>query len=246
MAPKNAILDRARKQIEQQLKQAEDDRRKVLIKKRLEFITNGINAVAQKKYAEAVVNFQSYIKLLEEWKGVAEGTLAPNHFDYTKEMGDLLMLSGLYWDLAKIFDRTESQEKLRLFHHYLEKFILFSKGTHWAPMCTEQLRRYLLTNRPKHRQDFKNAFKLMGGSEKCFIVTALSDETDFETIPTLRRFRDEILCQNTVGKQLVRLYYKAGPLIAESTYRLPAFMRKRLAEGFDGLARLIRTRMPER
>jgi cell division protein YceG involved in septum cleavage len=138
MAPKNAILDRARKQIEQQLKQAEDDRRKVLIKKRLEFITNGINAVAQKKYAEAVVNFQSYIKLLEEWKGVAEGTLAPNHFDYTKEMGDLLMLSGLYWDLAKIFDRTESQEKLRLFHHYLEKFILFSKGTHWAPMCTPQ------------------------------------------------------------------------------------------------------------
>ncbi len=237
-----SIMDRARRHVEQQLKQAEDERRRLLIKKRLEFITNGLAATQQKKYAEAVIYYKSYIKLLEDWKGVNEGGLSPTHFDYTKEMGDLLMLSGLYWDLTKIFDRTASGEKKKLFLHYLEKFILFSKGTSWEPMCAEQLRRYLLTNRPKHRQEFKNAYKLMGGSDRCFVATALSDEIDFETIPTLRSYRDEVLKKRVLGRLFVLAYYAAGPFLAEVTYFLPRSLRKSMALGIDRLAQSIRSR----
>lgn len=242
MAKKTTIMDRARKQVEAQLKQAEDERRQLLIKKRLEFITNGIKATEQKKHAEAVMFFQSYIKLLEDWKGVNEGSLTPANFDYTKEMGDLLMLSGLYWDLAKVFDRTESQDKKKLFLHYLEKFILFSKGTTWEPMCAEQLRRYLLTNRPKHRPEFKNAYKLLGGSDKCFVATALSDEIEFETIPTLRRYRDEVLRKSILGRGFIRFYYAIGPGLADGTYWLPRVFRKSLARSIDQLASQIRQR----
>jgi hypothetical protein len=234
-------MDRARKQVEQQLRQAEDDRRRLLIKKRLEFITNGITAAEQRKYAEAVMYYQSYIKLLEDWKGVSDGALSPTHFDYTKEMGDLLMLSGLYWDLAKVFDRTESPEKTKLFFHYLEKFILFSKGTTWEPMCAEQLRRYLLTNRPKHRAEFKNAFKMLGGSETCFVATALSDEIELETIPTLRRFRDEVLKHHRMGRAFIRVYYAIGPSIADGTYYLPRLIRKTMALGIDRIASAVRS-----
>lgn len=239
---KPSIMDRARKQVEQQLKLAEDERRKQLIKKRLEFITNGLAAAKQKKYAEAVVYYQSYVKLLEDWKGVNDGSLTPANFDYTREMGDLLMLSGLYWDLAKVFDHTESPEKVKLFLHYMEKFILFSKGTTWEPMCAEQVRRYLLTNRPKHRQEFKNALRLLGGKEACFIATALSDEIELETIPTLRSFRDEVLRQHAMGRAFIWSYYKAGPVLADGTYYLPQVIRKGMALGIDRIAHVIRSR----
>jgi hypothetical protein len=212
-----------------------------MIKKRLEFVTNGIKAAGQKKPAESVVYFQSYIKLLEDWKGVDEGALSPSLFDYTKEMGDLLMLSGLYWDLAKIFDHTESADKKKLFLHYLEKFILFSKGTTWEPMCLEQLRRYLLTSRPKHREEFKNAYRMMGGKNGCFVATALSDELDFETIPILRRFRDEILKNSPFGRAFVWVYYRVGPAFADLTYFFPRGVRKSMAIALDKLARIIRS-----
>jgi hypothetical protein len=240
--PKDSIMDRARKQVEQQIKLAEDERRKQLIKKRLEFITNGLAAAQQKKYAEAVVYYQSYVKLLEDWKGVNDGALTPSHFDYTREMGDLLMLSGLYWDLAKVFDQTESVEKVKLFHHYMEKFILFSKSTTWEPMCAEQIRRYLLTNRPKHRQEFKNAYKLLGGKDSCFIATALSDEIEFETIPALRIYRDQVLRKHLAGRVFIWAYYKAGPTLANGTYFLPQAVRKTMALCLDRIARKIRTR----
>jgi hypothetical protein len=123
----------------------------------------------------------------------------------------------------------------------MEKFILFSKGTTWEPMCAEQVRRYLLTNRPKHRNEFKNALKLLGGKDSCFVATALSDQIDLETIPTLRRFRDEVLRKHLFGRAFIWSYYKAGPYLADGTYFLPQAIRKGMARGIDQIACAIRT-----
>jgi hypothetical protein len=204
-------------------------------------MTTGVRAYEKQKYAEAVVNYQSFIKLLEHIKGVSQGGLMPSQFDKTEEMSDLLMLVGVYWDLAKLFDQTNSPDRVKVFLHYLEKFILFSKGMSWQPMCAELLRRYILKDKPKHRSEFKNAYKMIGDG-KCFIVTAVMEETAFETLPALWRFRDEVLMKNPAGRLFVKSYYFFGPPIAAIVSVSPRPVRQAIGKLVDAASEVVQPR----
>ena len=238
---RTTIFDRARRHIEMQMKVMQDEHRRNLMRKRLEFVTNGVRAFQNKKVSEAVTNFQSFVKLLEDYKGTGEGGLTPANFDPQKDIGDLLLLSGVYWELTKLFDRTRTEEKKRDFLHYLEKFILFSKGTAYQPLCAESLRRYISNDKPVHRVEFKNAYKVLGDG-KCFVVTSLMDVTDFETLPALWKFRDETLRRSVAGRGFIRLYYRVGPLVAAVLDRLPNRARRTVGRCIDALAAKLEPR----
>ena len=49
----------------------------------------------------------------------------------------------------------------------------------------------------------------------CFIATAAYGTSTAEEIYTLRAFRDEVLLQNSLGSQLVALYYEVSPPVAD-------------------------------
>ena len=49
----------------------------------------------------------------------------------------------------------------------------------------------------------------------CFIATAAYGTSTAEEIDTLRAFRDEVLLQNSLGSQLVALYYQVSPPVAD-------------------------------
>ena len=49
----------------------------------------------------------------------------------------------------------------------------------------------------------------------CFIATAAYGTSTAEEIDTLRAFRDEVLLQNSLGSQLVDLYYEVSPPVAD-------------------------------
>ncbi len=51
--------------------------------------------------------------------------------------------------------------------------------------------------------------------ETCFIATAAYGTSTAEEIDTLRAFRDEVLLQNSLGSQLVNLYYEVSPPVAD-------------------------------
>ena len=99
-------------------------------RKRLEVAMVGaVRANEQHRYVDAAKSYHAYLRVLEEVKGVGEGGLVPSHFDSTKaEMGELLLLVGVYWDLTKIYDWTKSPDKYRDFKGYLDKYLLFSRG----------------------------------------------------------------------------------------------------------------------
>jgi hypothetical protein len=237
------LLDRARKQLERQMAAQEDVQRRNLMRKRLDFVNQGLVAFQKKKLAEAVTGFRQYIKLLEDFKGVGEGGLTPAHFDRDKDLGDLLLLTGVYWELTKLFDHTSSEEKKQLFLQYLEKFISFGHGMNYQGLCAEGVRRYIAHGNPVHKDAFKNAYKVLGKG-RCFVVSSLIDEIEYETLPAFWGLRDDYLVHRLWGRRLIRVYYFIGPALAWGMDRMPRPVRSRCARLLDHLAERVSFRAP--
>lgn len=232
---KDERLSGARRKIQAAMEQAEHDHRLKLLRHRIELANMGVRSYEAHKITDAVRSFQSYLRILEDWKGVREGSLSPGLFEKKEDVAELLLISGVYWDLAKMFDKTTSAEKQKDFHHYLEKFVIFTKGQPFQALCAETLRRYIATNKPTHMLAFKNAYKVIQ-TTNCFIATSLVDVTKVETLPRLRGFRDETLLGCRSGQSFVRWYYRYGPAIARVVDRAPITARKALALILDGVA----------
>jgi hypothetical protein len=235
---KDKSISYARKRIETQIEFQEKERKRKLENTRLELARAGISAYQRRKLTEAVNHFLTYIKILEEIKGVPVGGLLPSHFDAKRDLPELLMISGVYWDLVKLYDRTKSKERHREFLHYVEKYVAFSRGMPFQHLCAEALRKYLSGDKPVHREEFKNAYKLLS-VHQCFVVTALNDQIEPGSLDTLRTFRDEVLTQYVLGRSFIRFYYWVGPSLALATDRLSPGNRKRLGRWIDQVARHV-------
>ena len=230
-------ITRARRNAEMQMEYNEKMHRLAMLRRRIELAQSGVRAFENRKITEAVKSFHSYIRILEDWKSVPEGGLKPAHFDITKDVPELLLISGVYWDLVKLYDRTKSADKHREFLHYMEKYILFSRGMPFQHVCLETLRKYISNEKPVHKAEFKNAYKLLGGGDlTCFVATSLIDVCDEETLPRLRRFRDERLERTRAGRAFIAWYYRNGPRLAAAADRAPEIVRTVMGKTLDWFA----------
>lgn len=229
---------RIKQRIQDSIDAAHEERRRELLRRRIELARTGIRNYQARRIADAATAFHTYLKILEDWKRVPEGGLHPGLFERPKDLAELLLISGVYWDLAKMYDRTRTKNKQKEFKHYLEKFILFSRGMPFQPLCAETMRKYISNEKPVHRDDFKNAYKLIG-TKPCFVATSLADVSDSETVPRLRAFRDEVLSRSGAGRSFVAWYYRNGEAIAARVDRLPDPVRRAMGVSLDGVSRAI-------
>jgi len=236
---KDKDVNAVRKKIETSIVNAEEERRKKLLLLRLQLARSGIAAYQNGRIAEAVNSYHAYLKLLEDSKNVGEGGLMPSCFDFRKDMPELMTVSGIYWDLVKIYDHAHSMQKQREFFHYMEKYIIFSKGLPFQPLCAESLRKYLNNRKPVHRSEFKNAYEIISVT-KCFIATSLIDFTAPETLEILRDFRDDVLKKRPFGRKLISIYYVKAPAIAARLNHCPSLLRRMLAKLLDLVAHVVK------
>ncbi len=235
---KLTVGDQVRDNIQKVMDQAEEERKRKLLAKRVELAKAAVSAFNNKKHAEAVGNVKSYLRVLEEWKGVAQGGLSPGLFDNKREMAELLVVVGVYWELAKIYDRTKSSENKKEFLHYLEKLVIFSRGQTYSTLCAESIRKYIASGKAIHRRDFKQAYNMMTGA-KCFIATSLIDVTSAETLGKLTFYRDNVLKNTLCGKSFIRFYYLFGPPLAFFVDRLPHRVRRVLGFALNWIAQKV-------
>ncbi len=208
-----------------------------LFQHRMELARDGALAYREGKLKEAVQNYYSYIDILERTKGVGRDKLEPTHFDLKQDVAELLLLSGVFWDLAKIHDRSTKSDMTRL-RFYLDRFVLFSKNMPFHHVSAELVRKYLVNGTPKHRKEFKDSHIRLGGG-KCFIATALEDESEPGTLDRLRLFRDLRLQKSPWGRWFVRIYYRASPPVARIVLRLPRGIRMFLGVSLSRFARIL-------
>jgi hypothetical protein len=239
--PKESLSASVRRRVEQAQNRTDEELRRKLLGQRVEIARMGIAAYKNRQMGEAVKHYFTYIRILEQVKKAPEGQLHPSSFDKETEMSELLMVSGIYWDLAKLFDKTKTPDKYKEFAKYLEKYILFSKGLPYQALCAEAIRKYLKLNKALHKDAFKNAYKLLGGKTKCFVATSLMDVTAPSTHFELRRFRDDVLKTNPRGRSFVAWYYRNGPKIARKMDQAPQWVRSMSGAALNFTGILIRT-----
>lgn len=233
---KDNLSKRLRDRIEASMERAEMERKKELFRRRVELARSGIVSYEQGKIKEAVKSFLTYLGILEEWKKVGPGQLTPAHFDLEKDIHEILLISGVYWDLAKIYDRSKNDAKVKDMHLYLNKFVTFSKGLSFQPVCAETMRRYIAAGKPVHRDTFIATYKEISKG-KCFIATALLPDLNFNSYLILRRVRDETLLPTRLGTFFVKIYYSVGPSIAFILNRSPQKVREGISKILEAISR---------
>jgi hypothetical protein len=237
MALKNRNFAGVRKKLERDIEQAEEDIKRKLKVQRLEHARAGISAYQKRRLADAVRHFKNYIRVLEEINKLPPGGLLPTHFDRKKDLSELLMISGVYWDLVKLYDRTRSAERRQEFIQYLDKYVVFSKGMPFQHLCAEALRKYIVSEKPIHREEFKGAYRILG-TYKCFIDTSQVDVTDEQTLPRLRDLRDQWLAKAFLGRLFIKIYYQIGPTLGTQVDKLPQSLRIYLGRWLDVVAKV--------
>jgi hypothetical protein len=236
-----AVKKSLRATINEQLELQEKKRKHELQLRRLSIAKEGMVKYSEKEYAEAVTAFTQYLKILEEIKKVPAGGLHPKLFDSKTDLPEIVLITAVYWDLCKLYDRTTSPEKYKEFLHYLNQYVLFGKSINrdFQTTSEEALRKYISNGKTVHTAAFKAAYKQMTGG-RCYIATALIDVTEPDVLPILRNFRDQKLQSHFLGKCFVQIYYIIGPFLGRMTEFLPKAIRLFLGKILNRIALILK------
>jgi hypothetical protein len=229
---------RARRRYKAEIERVARENHIARFNKRMELAKLGVEAQKNKNFRAALQYYIAYIDILQKGKNVTE--LAPKDFDPKADSAELLMLTGIYWDLAKIYDRLGSKDQFKA-KYYLDKFVLFSKGTPYQKLSQEMLRKFLTYVNPRDRQLFKDAYITLGGG-KCFIATAVEEYCEPSSIINLKRFRDEVLSRSLWGRAFISSYYSVSPTIARWIIRRSPAVQKKIAIAVEKISSAVSSR----
>ncbi len=218
--------EKVRARIQQAYHKMQDKKKRELWGRRVELVKNGVKAVAKKDYTSALRNFKEYLSILETHYRVQPNGLSPALFNSKKEAGDILLISGIYWDMAKIYDMFEG--KTAELQMCLNKYVEFSIGRPHHVMSSETVRKYLKSDKSKHKVAFESALTTLRSTmKKCFIASAVYGPNSMQ-VNILQDYRDNILQNYFLGRLFVLSYYKISPLILKILIRsekLTSFVR---------------------
>lgn len=163
--------------------------------------------------------YSKYLNILAQFFNVKETQLTPELFDSKKDLSELLLISNVYWSLAKTYDRNSNLHDDS--RQCLEQFAKFSSGFKYQYANARMIKNYIKRGKALNSKNFKTAYeKIRMDSPTCFVSTYCFGTNHPVTIQ-LRPLK-RILIKN-YGGFLVDGYYRFSPLLVdflESNYRI--------------------------
>lgn len=168
-----------------------------------------------KEYAEkddvprAVTFYMKYLDSLAIYYETTEKQLKPSLFDkQATGLAEILMVSQVYWDLAKAYDRNPKMHKES--ERCLEQFVKFSLGFKFQYINSEIIRKYLRKKMAYNQKSFQAAHdRINVNSKSCYVATFCFGE-EHQVTNELRAFK-KILLKKTWGMSFVNYYYRFSP-----------------------------------
>ncbi|MBK23864.1 MAG: hypothetical protein CME70_07655 [Halobacteriovorax sp.] len=185
------------------------DSAKRAYRERLKYLRRGQEAFQGKEVSKAVQFYATYLKALADYFGVPENHLDPKFFDLQKDKAELLLVSQVYWDLSKAYDRSPGLQSECI--RCLAQFVKFTIGFKHQHINAQLLKKYLRHNSAVNQQAFKGAFtKIQVDSKKCYIATYAFGENHHITC-SLRSFKADYLNHYALGIKFISAYYHFSP-----------------------------------
>ena len=203
-----------------QLNKKEIDALNKRYQQRITVVKQGKNAYIKNDFANAIVHYRNYLKIIAQTKQKTEVELVPELFNSQREISELLLISQVYWDLLKVYDLAPNFEKE--FKRSLNKFIIFTKGLPFQVVNAELLRKYINKGKTRHLNDLKAAQKKIGvAAKKCYVATHAFG-AEHSVTNELRHFRDRVIFYS-LPQWLIIQYYKYSPSFVDFCQKHPVF-----------------------
>lgn len=207
-----------------EVQQAKQRKRLALQKKYAQRITiarQAREAFLQKDYINATQKYHEYLAILAELNEVSDiYQLAPKMFDSKRQITEMLLISHVYWELARINEMTPKLQQN--FSKSLNQFVKFTINQPYQVLNAEMLRKYIKKNKRITPQLslLNDAYQqIFVQSKKCYIAT-MCFGGNHETTNALREFKSVII-DYKIGQSFVAFYYKYSSSLVKNCETRP-------------------------
>ncbi len=193
-----------------------DDQKLRLWRSRVKLIKSGRTLMNYKKFADAAQAYERYIKILEIVYDLKDGDeLRPELFKDSARTQELTIITSVYWDLLRIYDtQYKFRERQMTAANQLAKFAVVT------PIFPDILRKaHTFVRKANNGAAIRQFIRKASKSSKCFIATSAFESPVAPEVIILRKFRDKVLKQSWLGKNLIWIYYRLSPTIANGLDR---------------------------
>lgn len=181
------------------------------VNQRITIAKHGREAFHEKNYVQAAKNYNEYLMIVSEMKGVSDiYKITPKMFHEKNDLTEMLLISHIFWELARINEMTP---KLTVqFQNCLDQFTRFTINQPYQVLNAEMLRKFIAKNKnvstklPALNKAYQQIFT---DSKKCFIST-YAYGSNHEITMTLRELKD-LIVKYPLGLSFTRAYYIFSP-----------------------------------
>ncbi len=201
-----------------------EQQRRVLLQRkfgqRITIARQGREAFLAKEYVICMHKYLEYLTIVSDSRDVEDiYALSPSDFDDKTQLSELLLISHIYWEMARINEMTPKLQAN--FQKCLSQFVKFTINQPYQVLNAEMLRKYNKMNAKRSRfaTKYSEAYsEIFVQSKKCFIATECFGY-DHPHTNNLRVFKNELL-QWPFGEVLVATYYKSSPLMIKKLHQI--------------------------
>jgi len=192
--------------------EARNKNKVMMWKNRVNLIKQARTHMQNKSYSQAAVSYEKYLRLIEVVYNLERGGLEPKVFSNSARSKEMTVIATVYWDLMRIYDSNAGYgDRMRSSAQKLSMFLPFS------PLYPDVIRKAEQFQRSARNPHIVKEFLRMSRSGKgpCFIATAVFENEPWAPeLFIFRKFRDEVLKTNSVGRVFVKFYYRYSPRLA--------------------------------
>jgi hypothetical protein len=190
---------------------AKEQHRLSLWKNRVQLIRQARTGMSQKRYSEAAVAYEKYLKIMEIVFDCKKNELKPELFKESARHTELTVVASVYWDLLRIYDMSNKHSERQSYcAKQLASFIRFT------PIFPDIIRKAEIFQRSaKNPAVIKQFLKMSSESRpRCFIASSAFESVYATEVQQLRFFRDHKLKKYPWGRAFTKRYYQVSPKIA--------------------------------
>lgn len=177
-------------------------------KERLKVLRKGQEFSQADDIPRSVECYSQYLNALAGYFKVEEPKLDPKLFDQETEITEMLLISHVYWDLAKAYDRSPnlSLESIRC----LDQFVKFSSGYKYQYVNARMLKNFIKKKLAHNPKAFKQTYeRIQVESKGCYVSSHCFGKHSWQT-NSLRRLKATLMTFTT-GENFVDWYYLKYP-----------------------------------